>query len=67
METIGTSLPRKWRDIFDELLYETLPEAAQSDAMAAGILLWMCLGVEDRLDIMQLARNIRKNKANDLL
>ncbi len=65
METIGTSIPRKWRDIFDKQLYDTLPEAHQSDAIAAGVLLWMCLKVEDRLSMLQLARNIRKNRAND--
>lgn len=67
METIGTSLPRKWRDNFDNLLDETLPEATQSDGIAAGLLLWMCLEVEERLYMLQLARNIRKNKSNDLL
>ena len=65
METIGTSLPRKWRDIFDKQLDETLPEAHQSDAIAAGVLLWMCLDVKNRLYMLQLARNIRRNRAND--
>jgi len=62
METIGTSIPRKQRDLFDKMLPD---DACQSDAVAAGILLWMCREPDDRLELMALARAIRKNKAND--
>jgi len=65
METIGTSLPRKWRNLFDDMINETSPGGCQSDAMAGGILLWMLLSSEERLEMMVLARNIWLDKAND--
>ena len=65
METIGTSLPRKWRNLFDDMINETSPGGNQSDAMAGGILLWMLLPPEEKLPMMTLAHNIRLDKAND--
>ena len=65
METIGTSLPRKWRDIFDAVMLETSPDANQSDAIAAGIFMWMCLEPEDRLNMLEIAHDVRRNWAND--
>lgn len=62
METIGTSLPRKQRDLFDSMLPD---DACQADAIAAGVLLWMCRKPEEQLELMAMARAIRKNKAND--
>ncbi len=62
METIGTSLPRKQRDLFDKMLPDG---ACQSDAIAAGVLLWMCREPAERLELMSIARAIRKEKAND--
>ncbi len=65
METVGTSIPRKWRNLFDDMINETSPGGNQSDAMAGGMLLWMGLPLEERLEMMVLAHNIRLDKAND--
>lgn len=65
METLATTVPKKWGDIFADKLDETQPEAKQTDGVAAGILLWMCLDVADRLYLLRYARNVRKCEAND--
>ncbi len=65
METVGTSIPRKWRNLFDDMINETSPGGNQSDAMAVGMLLWMGLPPEEKLEMMVLAHNIRLDKAND--
>lgn len=57
--TIGTCLHEEWCTDFDLMVDET--DKSVSDAVAAGILLWMKLTPEERLDAIAIARNLRKN------
>ncbi len=72
METIGTSIPYKWRAALDEDIREIEElnggnEVTQSDVMAAGVFVWQCLEAQDRLDMVNIARSVRKNKVNDII
>ena len=69
MESVGTSVPRKLRDLFDERRKECDKifgeESCQSDAMAGSMLAWLQMDVEDSLKWMQEGRRVRKDKRND--
>ena len=63
METVGTSIPIKMRDAFDKM---TTAGVMQSDAVAAGILMFMCIeDEEERREVIRIARGVRKHWSND--
>ncbi len=66
METVDTSLPRKLRDLFDKSVADAPEECVYADSVAAGIIAVILLEPELRYKLIQLARCVRKDKANDI-
>ncbi len=56
---IGASLPEQWCADFDAMVFETGKNSYNSDAVAAGNLLWMQLHPDERIETIKIARRLR--------